>query len=1857
MQKKIATIILSCIMPMNFLFGQTYSNLWKQVEEAQERDLPQTELQVLKKIAQKAEKERAYGQLLKASLMQARVQTVVSPDSLKPAVERLQLKVETIKEVPLQAVYYAVLGRIYKSNTEISDDWRSISDDYYQKAMAHPAELAAVKADDYQPFVVKGRDSRIYNDDLLSLIGHEINQYRPMHDYYMTTQNRRAQLMSGLYLLLQDEPDEDSKLSESSYIGRLDSLANAYADLEECGEVACERYNYMSDHTDATAEQKIAYIDEALTRWGSWQRMNELRNSRSWLTAPQFFVGLEHKVWIPNREQGLRLWDLRSIDQVTINIYKVKVDGDTSLNPDNKEDYKKLKPLLTLLPELTQTRTFSGKKEYELYEDSLQMGGLPVGVYMMEVESLPKTEVSRTLFFISDVRVLVQALPNNHDNQLRYVAVNATTGRPIAGAKIRLMRRWGYHGEKDKTLSTLITDSKGEAVYQCKNQERPNDVFVTTESDRTCPSLNAYGGFSYYENERTHNEMAIYTDRAIYRPGQTVNVAAILYKVDNGFEQEVRAGQQVNAELRDANYKVVEEKLLVTDEYGTVSTQFTLPTSALTGRFTIHIDDHSQTIRVEEYKRPTFQVEFPKVEQDYKDGDTLTVKATARSYSGVPVQGGCVKYKVERRMAYWWMSYYHYWQGGYMGNGLQSEEVFSGEAITADDGTFEVRMPMILPKSKHPLFYHFVVTADVTDQAGETHQGQLSLPLGNRKSALTADLPEKVLAEEMPQLKLHVLNAAGNHVSATVRYQIDGGKWQSVQSNTSVALPKLKSGRHELKAEYEGETLERSFVVFSLDDKRPATETDDWFYVSDSQFPNDGKPVTLQVGSSDDVHIVYTLVAGNTIIEQGAVDKKNELVNRKLTYQPEYGNGLTLSFAWVRNGKTYHHETQIRRPLPDKTLKMRWETFRDRLTPGQQEEWTLLIENSQSLNLKPQLLATLYDKSLDQIVAHNWTLQPVTWLPMASLRWIFSDWGGAGCEGHQRENSLNVKELDFSRFDSDCFPYYWMGRRAVRVRGNGPLLMAKSASVNAMGDMALAEVAVGAQKARMTDTAIGAFDVAGDADEESQSSTTNSDDATSPEVQMRENLQETAFFYPQLLADSTGRVSLKFTLPESLTTWRFMGIAHTKDMMCGYIDGETVAQKDVMIQPNVPRFLRMGDQGTISARIFNMTEQVKNGTTRLQLLDPETEEVVYDEQQPSQLEANGTSAVMFNVPCSKFNGKTLLVCKMMVSGETFSDGEQHYLPILPDRERVTVTVPFTQNEAGTKTIDLSKLIPEDSQSGKLTVEYTNNPAWLMIQALPTIAHPHDNCAVCQAASLYANSLGKYILDQNPTAKHVFEMWKRESGHETSMMSQLEKDQELKELLLNETPWVMDADREAEQKQRLADFFDENLMRQRLESAVDNVKKLQRADGSWSWWEGMPGSFYMTVSISEMLVRLNQMTGTKDNTRALLDNAFKFMNKEILELVAEMKKQERLRVGASAGMKKGVKQTFPTFKALQYLYLSTLDGRKQPVNVQQAQTYLKNLLKKDVKSQSIYEKAMSAIVLNSPLYIKSLKEYTVYKEEMGRYYDTPRAGYSWRDYRIPTQVAAIEAIQRLTPNDTKTIEEMQRWLLQEKRTQAWDTPLNSIDAIYAFLHSRTPALQRSSTPALSIDGNLLDTSDATAGVGYVKTSQSYTGQKSFTAKKTSQGTSWGAVYAQFMQPVADIKAQSSGISVKRELLSAEANSTPYTLNSKLKVGSRIKVRITIEADRDYDFVQVVDKRAACMEPVNQLSGYRRGYYCSPKDNATNYYFDTLSKGKHVIETEYYVDREGEYGTGTCTVQCAYAPEFHGLAPGVTLHCVK
>lgn len=1842
MKKIFLGLALAFLMPIT-MFGQTYSELWKQVERAQVKDLPQTEMEVLRKIAKKAEKEQAYGQLLKAELAETSAMCRVSNDSLRPAVERLVQREQQIKNEALRAVYDAVLGYIYEHNSSsLGEESLDLACRYYDKALVNPDLLARTKAEAFTPAIILGKDSKIYDDDLLSVIAYETRRYDILRDYYQQQgQNRKAMLMSSLWVLRQACPDEVEPYDNSPYLQRLDSLISQYADLPEVGEVVISRYDFMSRMTNATVQQRWDYLCRVLDQFGSWPRMNELRNSRNSLADRFWRTSAEERVTIPGKSQKVELY-MKGIDRLKMHVYRINAGASevASLSPRIEKDYKKIQTLMTELPEFAQTRTYQGKQPWEYYEDSLTLSGLPTGIYLVTYETNIGTQVSNVFYYVSNLRMLSQKLPND---RMRFVVVDATDGQPVKGAHLKMIY---YKSGKGEQTVTLTSDEKGECEYNTRGINL-RKLYITTGTDKACPSYSPYGNFSMYENEHDVNKTHVYTDRAIYRPGQTVHAAAIFYVTKHGYQNEAIAGKKVMMRLRD-DREVVSEQQVVTDDYGVCAADFTLPRQGLTGHFSIEVDGTWQYFRVEEYKRPTFEVEMPDVKENYADGDTLQVKGTARSFAGVPVQGARVKYTVERRRSFWWLPYSHYRNQGYVEEVSDNERLATGDTMTDGDGNFTVPLTLTMPKTRYPMFYNFVVMADVTDQAGETQQVELIVPLGNRKTAFSIDAPEKIQAEKGGSVSFCQRNAAGVSLDASVRYRFDNGAWQVGHTDTQVAVPavQLKSGLHTVEAICDGDTAKHTFTVFSLDDRRPAVETDDWFFVSESQFPNDGKPVTVQVGSSaKNVHIVYTMIAGNTIIESGAVDKSNELINRKLTYKEEYGNGLLLTFAWVKEGKVYTHKTTIRRPLPDMQLKMQWQTFRNRLTPGQKEEWTLSILDPAGKPAKAQLMATLYDKSLDLLTAHEWSLVPYQWLPITNTMWRFSTWGNLYGFHSKEAAHLNVPQLEFSHFDHEIYPEERFmtnfGRRKMMIRGTKAMATGTAdVAIGAMdydddSKMFMAPALV--ESAKQTTEEV-AFDEAEAVETEEDGGVGRQSKAS--QVQMRENLQETAFFYPQLATDDEGRVVLKFTLPESLTTWRFMGIAHTTDMMYGSLADEVVAKKNVMIQPNVPRFIRVGDQAAISARVFNTGEQTVNGIVRMELIDPETEKVVYADEQPLEVAADSTFAISFHYVSTE-QTPSLLIAKLMVSGEGFSDGEQHYLPVLPNEELVTLTVPFTQTEPGTKEIDLVALTPSDISHPQLTIEYTNNPAWLMIQALPAVGHPYDNCAVCQTASYYANSIGRHIIQQNPKVKGVFEAWSRESGNETSLMSGLQKNQELKDLLLSETPWVMDANREQEQKERLADFFDENLTDQRLTSAIDRMQALQQSNGSWSWWPDMPGSMYMTVEISEMLVRLNQMITVNDSRtvahRQMLDKAFGFMGNEIVDMVDQMKKAE----------KKGWPATFPSHMALQWLYICTLDGRELPARVQAANAYLIKLLKKETRKQSIYDKAMSAIVLNDMTYVKSLKEYTVYKEDMGRYYDTPRALYSWRNFRIPTQVAAIEAIKRLTPEDTQTISEMQRWLLQEKRNQSWDTPINSVDAIYAFLNGNSQALAAQPKSVLKVDGEELSTSDATAGIGYVKTTLSGEGKQTFTAEKTSEGTSWGAVYMQFMQHTGDVKAQSSGLTVKREILSSGDA-------EHLTVGSRVKVRLTIKADRDYDFVQVVDKRAACMEPVDQLSGYHWGYYCAPKDCSTNYYFDILPKGRHIIETEYYIDRAGTYETGTCTASCAYSPEFRGVAPSITIH---
>lgn len=1848
-RSRLISLVVAMLMPLAAI-ADSYTSLWKQFDSAMQKDHPQSALKVLAQITDKAQRERAYGQLLKAQVSIAGCETMMSPDSLMPAIERLKHAEQTAVssgDNVLAAVYQSVLGSVYTDNRRLLDDGVAIGKEYYAKSMAHPDALASAYATGYEPFVVDGVDSKYYYDDLLHVIGMRAGDYRTMHDYYASHGKREGALLTALELVKKSRrAGDEGRVKKSKYIMSLDSLVRQYGDLLPCGEVAIERYAYMENAEDISAEEKMSYINYALMKWGAWQRMNILRNAQRRLTLPSFHASLGGEIALPGVTRKVMVMGLNNIGQIRVSASLLNIDGTTNLDPSNDKDYARLRRhIVSTDPVLTDVHNYVGMPAYKTISDTLEIKGLRTGMYLVEVStdnvSMP---VERRLLRVSNLYPVIEMLPGK---KCRVAVLNATTGTAVPGAKVDVVMSIDRDGKEH--VKTFTTDVNGEAYVEYKASE-PRAYRVYTDEDKAFPRTSMGGRFYYYGNKANVTKTKIYTDRRIYRPGQTVHAAAIAYTYNNKvYKGEALSGKQMTITLRDSNRKEIAKSTVTTDEFGMASADFVLPEGGLTGIYTLRSDLGNNiytNFSVEEYKRPTFKVDFEKPQTKYAVGDTVRFNATAKSFAGVPVQGAKAVVRVVRRPSVYWR---------YADNDIKSETVLVDTLQTSADGTFTVAVPMVMPDTydEHPRrYFNFDITADVTDIAGETRHGETSLPLSDYPTMLTCDIPEKSLRDSLTTIIFAYRNNAGEPIDGTVTYTIDNNSY-TCKANTPAKLDAaaLASARHNLVAVCGTDTLTTSFVTFTLQDSKAPVETHDWFYQSADQFPADGSPVYIQLGSTDSIqHVVYTIISGDKIIEEGRADLHNELRTRAISYKEEWGDGVTLSVAWVKNGQSYKHTANIQRPLPDTRLNIKWTTFRDRLTPGQRETWTLNITRPDGTPARAQLLATMYDKSLDQLRSHNISFS----LPVyANVPWL--SWNGvynrnvyAYSEAPMR--FLNERSLDFSRF---CYQSLYTNygevlmakeelavSRPMYVRGNAASRKGKNKIFAGVIDTdRVADEDVSVNTSRM-------LSAVGSADKESSSKVLTE--------QVRENLEETAFFYPGLISDDKGNVSINFTLPESVTTWQLYGLAHDVQMNSGMISATSVAKKTVMVQPNVPRFVRSTDSGIILARVSNTSDKQVDGTARLSFINPETGKEVYHADRKFVVKAGETVAANFDFDMSKIKNDGLLICRIVASGRGYSDGEQHYMPVLPSRELVTNTIAFTQNEPGTLHLDLNKMFAVNDKSNKLTVEYTNSPAWLVVQALSSMINPDGDNAISLATAYYANSIGRHLMQSTPVIKQTMELWKNEASQNggSTLQSALQKNESLKQIVLEETPWLLDADRESEQKQQLMGYFNESQINYRLADNLSRLSRLQNADGSFAWWKGMEGSPYMTMSVLQTLTRLNHMVGEQDETKNILSTAFAYMDKQMAREVKDMKKIE------SEGKLKNVR---PSELAVQYLYASTLARRDMQQSAKRNFDYLISRLAAQNTEFSIYGKAVSAVVLAGNNHrkqaadlLESIRQYTVYKEDMGRYFDTPKARYSWFDYRIPSQVAAIEALKALQPNDANTISEMQRWLLQSKRTQAWDTPLNSVNAVYAFLDGNITSLtENAGQPAvIKVNGQKLAMPKATAALGYVKSAKTGDNMRSLTIEKTSNGTSWGAAYAQFMQPTADVADATMGMKVQRDVLKDGVKLDNG--NVQLNVGDRITVRITVIADRDYDFVQLSDHRAACFEPAQQLSGYGYGYYCQPKDNATNYFFARLSKGKHVVETTYYVDRCGIYQTGTCTVQCAYSPEFMARTKAVTLN---
>lgn len=1832
MKRNIITLII-VVFAMMQTTAQTYDNLWKQADIIAQKDQPKSEIGVMQKIISKASAAKDYGQLLAAEMRQVMLWKEISADSLTPNLKRMEAEALKTKDPMQKAVRYAVLGKVYHDNPygievdEVSleqgegasydQSQRKVnlkkSQEFFKKAMAHPELLAKHTSTEYVPLTLKGVDGSSFKNDLLHLIGFEADckeAYLQLYTYYNKVGNRGAACLCAYKLIEKYRQDDVREVKKSKYLQTIDSLIHVYQDIPEAGELAVEHFRFMERSTDAKAQDKLNYINYALSHWGGWSRMNVLRNAQKRLTEPMFSVEDMPLVLRPTEKKWVHL-NVRNLQNLKISISRLNITADNEYDLKDDATYKMLLGKTTALNQKNFNKQYYGRPNYEIVKDSFEIGGkLPLGAYLMEVTSDNSgIAPQRLLFYVSDLAVMIQQLP---DDKHRYVVVNATNGQPVADAKIILYdRRYDNKTDKQKRVvhARLTTDHNGEAYF--KNVD--GMVLISTSADKFAPAKYIYLSRNrYFEEKGDKTKYQLFTDRAIYRPGQKVHATAISYIVKKGLDASVPGkSMELKFVLSDANWKQVAEQKVTTDEYGTASVDFELPKEGKTGQYSISVNGTaSEYFRVEEYKRPTFEITFPKVNEKYSWGDTVVVKASAKTYAGVPVQGAKVEYKVTRRNQMWW------W-------GVRSADILvkTDTAVTREDGTFDVEIPLEASTSGNKAdmndfmriarFFNFDVSAVVTDISGESHEGEMSLPLGTKPTAFSVDMPKRMEADSLKIVTFAYRNASGMPISSKLKYRIDGGDWKEAEANAPVLIKEYaassssvssaqfwKSGVHQLEAICGTDTLQQKFTLFSMKDTHPVEPTTEWYYQTANTFPRDGKPVYIQVGSSENgAHIVYSIIAGNKLLEKGAWELGDSIVTLPFTYKEEYASGIVLNYSFVKQGKCYTRMMSIARPLPEKKLNIAWKTFRNRLTPGQKEEWTLKITTPDGKPAKAQLMSVLYDKSLDQIAPHSWNFSLGFYQSLPNCYWKHNlTFRSFYLNGVYPTKYYDEKQLDVDKFDGKIFSYYaYMqavelsklerssGRTVEAVRVQKDELVRDEAKVMRIRGSKMVRVGAAAPSANKV------FDVV---EEMPQFVGGSGSDVGLylDNVQVRENLNETAFFYPALESDNNGNVAIRFTLPESVTTWKFMGLAHDKEMRNGLLVDEAVAQKTVMVQPNMPRFLREGDKSSIVVKLFNTSDKKVSGNARMQILDAETQKVVWQKTQNYSINAEGSATVSFDVQGLK---EGVYINKVVAAGNGYSDGEQHYLPVLSDRELVVNTLPITLHQQGEQSFDLCKLFldkegkqAKGTEEAKVTVEYTNNPSWLMIKALPAISNPDDEDAISLMSAIYANTITTFI--------------QKKLSLETS----------------------------------------------RLQNQVEKLKKLQNADGSFSWWKGMKGSRSMTTAVAEMMVRLNAIAGTQKSISKMLTSAINYLSWQTAREVREMKKMEEKKHKVS-----------PSEQALHYLYILSMDGRKMKENFEQDQAYLLDKMSKMTSDFTIYGKARAAVVLakNSQQnaayrekageYLQSVNEYAVYREEMGRYYDTHKALYSWRNYKIPTQVSVIEAMQLLKPNDKQTIEELQRWLLMSKRTQVWDTPVNTVDAVYAFMKGNESNWNKKAENAvLKLDGKLLPMPQDSTMLGYIKTEK--VGKAStLNINKKSDYTSWGAVYAEFKQPLSEIASSESGIKVRRVVVTAESQGKEKSL---AKVGEKVKVTLIITADRDYDFVEIEDKRAACLEPVNQQSGYQwgMGCYVSPKDNTTNFYFDRLSKGKHVVEMEYYVDRNGEYQAGSCSARCAYSPEFCG-----------
>jgi len=1660
-------------------------------------------------------------------------------------------------------------------------------------------------------------------------------------------------------------------------------------------------------------------------------------------------LGLSAETIIPIQSYSKFLVNYKNIEALDFKVYKVSWSQKEAFERLYRPE-EKLKFLQQKDPTTTWVETLKNEGDYQNHSTEIIVPKLENGHFIV----LAKAINQENTFATQTLQVTNFAVVDRSTGKdIIYQVIDRRNGLPIQNVAATLKFQKNYN--KAFYTNNLTTNSDGEIRIKKTSQRYLNLSIALSKHNET-----AYfnGFYTYQKNIRDQDDVDfhsfLFTDRSIYRPGQTVHFKAIVIEREQGTSKSV-SNKKITATLHNVNGEQLNELQLKSNDYGSIAGEFILPGSGLNGRHFIRIESNSLSINqnhyfsVEEYKRPKFETKFEPLTETFKVNDSVIAKGTALAYAGSNITDAKVVYRIVRKVQY---PHWYYWYRPWFNS--EPQEISHGETITNDKGEFEIIFKALpdesVDKYSFPVF-NYEVTADVTDLNGETRSATSTIRVGYHTLNATVSIAkqlDKTIKDHKLSISTKNLNGEFVPAEGTIKiykliapnrvlrprpwnapdYQVipfDEFKskfpheaytneqnpihWKKgklafentfdTESSKEMALGNIKkwtSGQYIILLESRdkfGQTVtdETRMTVFSDKDKTISDQKLFSITAHKNQYAvGDLVEVTL-ASAAEDVTVTLSVEKQGDIINTYILPLQNNKKTIKILVNEEDIGGFAIHYSYSVFNSFSSGTLNINVPYPKSDLQIETSTFRDKLKPGSDETWRFKIKGPKGEKVAAEILASMYDMSLDQFQPHAWRFNPIE-KPNYYARFGVNAGQSFDVSGFRVHNQQHHSSYFHQQYDQlNWFDFYFQFGRTVYLRGNQPMTnfeLREAAEVVYEEDSeveSLMVMDVKSKKAIVFNTRTEQSGGTIISDISKKEGSEEKEEQNTETIQIRKNLQETAFFFPQLQTDSEGHVSFSFTTPEALTKWKLQLLAHTKTMESAITSLESVTQKELMVIPNAPRFLREGDRIQISAKVANLTDNELSGIARLILINPITEEDITNlllsdlkstdqgetplaETRTFTVDAKGNTKVAWSL--NIHDNIEAVQFKVIAQAGDFSDGEQNTLPVLSNRMLVTETLPMWIKSNESRTFTLDKLSTNNSTTlkhHKLTLEMTSNPAWYAVQALPYLMEYPYECNEQTFSRYYANALASHIANSNPRIQEVFNQWKNSDA----LISNLEKNEELKSILIQETPWLRDAQSETEQKKRIALLFDLNKMNYELDAAKRKLKSNQMPNGAWPWFKGGRSNRNITQHIITGFAHLEKLNVSQNGSeKSMINKALNYLDAEFVKEYKDIRKYNS---------KVDLSKDHLTNSQLQYLYLrSFLPNAKKSEEVSEVMDYYYGQIKNYWLKKSLYSKGLMALIMHrqddsktANKILKSLEENSITSEELGMYWKENTSSWSWYQAPIETQALMIEAFSEVHPNDLETVDNLKIWLLKNKQTNQWKTTKATTEAVYALLLQGSDWLSVTDMVDVVIGGTVISQAqlkdvELEAGTGYYKTTWSSEdinpSMATVELNKKGEGIAWGSLYWQYFEDLDKITSAETPLKLKKKLFKKTNTDTgeqisEITDDTQLKIGDLVRVRIELRSDRNMEFIHMKDMRASGLEPINVLSQYKwqdgLGYYESTKDASTNFFFDYLPKGVYVFEYDLRVTNEGHMSNGITTIQSMYAPEFSSHSEGVRI----